>query len=106
MEIAVYECGGKILKTTNLAKKIKKLGNGMRILHSELFEGDLKEAEALLDRWIRSNLSKADEGVDAVDLHYFRIPDGWIVTMYKDVSRMGHTEAIEVSKEEYKRSMI
>lgn len=106
MEIAVYKYDGKVLKTTNLEKKRKKLGD-IEVLYSRYFSGNNKEAEAILDTWITENMSSVKEDVeDSVKLHYFRISDvaggGWVVSIYGRLEDMGlDIEAEEMSKDEY-----
>lgn len=58
MIIAIYKLNGKLLKTTNLEKKLKKLKkqtSEIEILFKEEYEGDLKEAENYLDYIIKKN---------------------------------------------------
>ena len=65
MMIAIYKLNGKLLKTTNLEKKLKKLrkySSEIEILFKEEYEGDLKEAENYLDFII--NLLKKNTGTD------------------------------------------
>lgn len=52
MIIAVYELNGTVLKTTNLKKKLKRVKPD-KILFSMEFEGSIREAEAILDDWIK-----------------------------------------------------
>lgn len=51
MIIAVYKLNGKILKTTNLEKKLKKVTPD-EILYQLEFNGSLREAEEILDNWL------------------------------------------------------
>lgn len=69
MIIAVYELNGRVLKTTNLKKKLKKVKPD-KILFSMEFEGSIREAEAILDDWLR---------VDEEEDDY----EGWKASVYK-----------------------
>ena len=74
MIIAIYKLNGKLLKTTNLEKKLKKLKRqSPEILFKEEYEGDLKEAENYLDYIIKKNYV-IDDNVDdtsSVVLHHY-----------------------------------
>ena len=74
MIIAIYKLNGKLLKTTNLEKKLKKLKiQSPEILFKEEYEGDLKEAEKYLDYIIKKNYV-IDDNVDdtsSVILHHY-----------------------------------
>lgn len=78
MIIAIYKLNDKLLKTTNLEKKLKKLKKSkldskIQILFQEDYEGDLKEAENYLDYIIKKNYV-IDDNVDDtsnVVLHHY-----------------------------------
>ena len=69
MIIAVYELNGKVLKTANLTKKLKKVKPD-KILYQTEFTGSTKDAERILDDWLRSpyngNYLRADTIWDAI----------------------------------------
>lgn len=72
MIIAIYRLNDKLLKTTNLEKKLKKLKKSkldskVQILFQEDYEGDLKEAENYLDYIIKKNYVIDDDVDDDVD---------------------------------------
>lgn len=75
MMIAIYKLNGKLLKTTNLEKKLKKLrkySSKIEILFKEEYEGDLKEAENYLDFIIKKNyVIDKEEDNDIVLLHHY-----------------------------------
>ena len=76
--IKCTQLNDKLLKTTNLEKKLKKLKKSkldskVQILFQEDYEGDLKEAENYLDYIIKKNYV-IDENVDdtsSVVLHHY-----------------------------------
>lgn len=90
MIIAIYELNGKLLKTTNLEKKMKKLkksSSEIKILFKEEYEGDLKEAENYLDYIIKKNyvINKEDEDTSETVLHhYVNRNTGWTHTSIYD----------------------
>ena len=74
MIIAIYKLNGKLLKTTNLEKKLKKLKRqSPEILFKEEYEGDLKEAENYLDYIIKKNyvIDEEDDNSNEVKLHHY-----------------------------------
>lgn len=78
--IAVYKLNGKILKTTNLEKKLSKLKSEPEILYK-------KETgtEADLDKWIQDNLKeKNDDNEDnGIKKYYYINKEGCnIVSIY------------------------
>ena len=60
MIIAVYELNGKVLKTTNLTKKLKKVKPD-KILYQTEFTGSTKDAEKILDDWLEQQSTIAPE---------------------------------------------
>lgn len=78
MIAAVYELNGKILKTTNLTKKLKRLKSEPKILY-QIENG----SEADLDKW----LYKADEddNEEVIKLyHYINKSNGYTKTSIYD----------------------
>ena len=78
MIIAIYKLNDKLLKTTNLEKKLKKLKKSkldskIQILFKEEYEGDLKEAENYLDYIIKKNyvIDGEDDTSNEVKLHHY-----------------------------------
>ena len=74
MIIAIYKLNGKLLKTTNLEKKLKKLKRqSPEILFKEEYEGGLKEAENYLDYIIKKNyvIDEEDDTSNEVKLHHY-----------------------------------
>ena len=78
MIIAIYKLNDKLLKTTNLEKKLKKLKKSkldskIQILFKEEYEGDLKEAENYLDYIIKKNyvIDEEDDTSNEVKLHHY-----------------------------------
>ena len=78
MIIAIYKLNDKLLKTTNLEKKLKKLKKAkldskIQILFKEEYEGDLKEAENYLDYIIKKNyvIDEEDDTSNEVKLHHY-----------------------------------
>ena len=74
MIIAIYKLNGKLLKTTNLEKKLKKLKRqSPEILFKEEYKGDLKEAENYLDYIIKKNyvIDEEDDTSNEVKLHHY-----------------------------------
>ena len=78
MIIAIYKLNDKLLKTTNLEKKLKKLKKSkldskIQILFKEEYEGDLKEAENYLDYIIKKNyvIDEEDDTSNKVKLHHY-----------------------------------
>ena len=78
MTIAIYKLNDKLLKTTNLEKKLKKLKKSkldskIQILFKEEYEGDLKEAENYLDYIIKKNyvIDEEDDTSNEVKLHHY-----------------------------------
>ena len=58
--IAVYKLNGKILKTTNLEKKLSKLKSEPEILYKQE-----TGTEADLDKWIQDNLKEKNDDIKA-----------------------------------------
>ena len=79
MIIAVYELDGKVLKTTNLTKKLKKVKPD-KILFQTEFTGSTKDAEKILDDWLREE--EDDNTVGAIKASVYK-PDG---TSYHSIS--------------------
>ena len=78
MIIAIYKLNDKLLKITNLEKKLKKLKKSkldskIQILFKEEYEGDLKEAENYLDYIIKKNyvIDEEDDTSNEVKLHHY-----------------------------------
>ena len=78
MIIAIYKLNDKLLKTTNLEKKLKKLKKSkldskIQILFKEEYKGDLKEAENYLDYIIKKNyvIDEEDDTSNEVKLHHY-----------------------------------
>ena len=78
MIIAIYKLNDKLLKTTNLEKKLKKLKKSkldskIQILFKEEYEGDLKEVENYLDYIIKKNyiIDEEDDTSNEVKLHHY-----------------------------------
>ena len=68
MIAAIYELNSKILKTTNLTKKLKRLKSEPKILF-QLENG----TEADLDKWIKDNQninSNSEEDIEIKKYHY------------------------------------
>lgn len=87
MIIAIYKLNGKLLKTTNLEKKLKKLKRqSPEILFKEEYEGDLKEAENYLDYIIKKNyVIDEDDTSDEVKVyHYINKKTGYTRTSIYD----------------------
>lgn len=87
MIIAIYKLNGKLLKTTNLEKKLKKLKRqSPEILFKEEYEGDLKEAENYLDYIIKKNyVIDEDDTSDEVKVyHYINKKTGYTHTSIYD----------------------
>lgn len=82
MIIAVYELNGRVLKTTNLKKKLKKVKPD-KILFSMEFEGSIREAEAILDDWIRED--------EEDDNEY----EGWKASVYKRDGTSYHSISLD-----------
>ena len=77
MIIAVYELDGKVLKTTNLTKKLKKVKPD-KILFQTEFTGSTKDAEKILDDWLREKGDDESTG-------------GWKVSIYKSDGTSYHS---------------
>lgn len=76
MIIAIYKLKGKLLKTTNLEKKLKKLkkqSSEIEILFKKEYEGDLKEAENYLDYIIKKNyaINEDTSNEPTIVLHHY-----------------------------------
>ena len=88
MIIAIYKLNGKLLKTTNLEKKLKKLKRqSPEILFKEDYEGDLKEAENYLDYIIKKNYvidDNVDDTSNVVLHHYINRQTGYTHTSIYD----------------------
>lgn len=81
MIIAVYELNGKVLKTTNLTKKLKKVKPD-KILYQTEFTGSTKDAEKILDDWLK---------VDEEDDDY----EGWKASVYKRDGTSYHSISLD-----------
>lgn len=81
MIAAVYELNGKILKTTNLTKKLKRLKSEPKILY-QIEDG----TEADLDRWIKDNQNKTqtEEDIEIKKYHYRNPTTGYTITSIYD----------------------
>ena len=90
MMIAIYKLNGKLLKTTNLEKKLKKLrkySSEIEILFKEEYEGDLKGAENYLDYIIKKNYvidDNVDDTSNVVLHHYVNRQTGYTHTSIYD----------------------
>ena len=92
MIIAIYKLNDKLLKTTNLEKKLKKLKKSkldskIQILFQENYEGDLKEAENYLDYIIKKNYvidDNVDDTSNVVLHHYVNRQTGYTHTSIYD----------------------
>lgn len=82
MIIAVYELNGRVLKTTNLKKKLKKVKPD-KILFSMEFGGSIREAEAILDDWLRED--------EEDDNEY----EGWKASVYKRDGTSYHSISLD-----------
>lgn len=81
MIIAVYELNGKVLKTTNLTKKLKKVKPD-KILFQTEFTGSTKDAEKILDDWLREEEDDENTG-------------GWKVSIYKPDGTRYHSISLD-----------
>ena len=85
--IAVYKLNGKILKTTNLEKKLSKLKSNPEILYK-------KESgtEADLDKWIKDNLKeKTDDNEDnGIKKYYYINKEGCSLVSIYDKKYKGY----------------
>lgn len=81
MIIAVYELNGKVLKTTNLTKKLKKVKPD-KILYQTEFTGSTKDAEKILDDWLREEENDESTG-------------GWKVSIYKPDGTSYHSISLD-----------
>lgn len=87
MIIAIYKLNGKLLKTTNLEKKLKKLkSQSPEILFKEEYNGNLKEAENYLDYIIKKNyvIDEEDDTSNVVLHHYVNRQTGYTHTSIYD----------------------
>ena len=92
MIIAIYKLNDKLLKTTNLEKKLKKLKKSkldskIQILFQEDYKGDLKEAENYLDYIIKKNYvidDNVDDTSNVVLHHYINRQTGYTHTSIYD----------------------
>lgn len=90
MIIAIYRLNDKLLKTTNLEKKLKKLKKSkldskVQILFQEDYGGDLKEAENYLDYIIKKNyVIDVDDTSNVVLHHYINRQTGYTHTSIYD----------------------
>lgn len=82
MIIAVYELNGTVLKTTNLKKKLKRVKPD-KILFSMEFEGSIREAEAILDDWIKGDEEDNNEC------------GGWKASVYKRDGTSYHSISLD-----------
>lgn len=85
MIIAIYKLNGKILKTTNLEKKLKKITPD-EIIYQQEFEGSTKEAEAILDNYLKKDVEETN---DKVKLYTFKnkVTGGSIVGIYDSLDK-------------------
>lgn len=81
MIIAVYELDGKVLKTTNLTKKLKKVKPD-KILFQTEFTGSTKDAEKILDDWLREEENDKSTG-------------GWKASVYKPDGTSYHSISLD-----------
>ena len=82
--IGIYKKEGRLLKTTNLEKKLKKLKD-VEIIWSQDFSGSMQEGEAVLDQKLRElNNIQEDKEERVVKLFYFRNPRNghWHISIY------------------------
>lgn len=93
MIIAIYKLNDKILKTTNLEKKLKKLKQEVEIIYKQEFEGNVKEAEEILDNFIKTKFASCKDEKSDIVLHHFinRKTKHTITSIYNDVK---HLESI------------
>lgn len=100
MKIAIYKLNDKVLKTTNLDKKLKKIKDP-EIIYQQDFEGSTVDAEKILDDKMRELFPKKEEFTEDIKLHYFfnkdngysitsinsKIPDGYIPVTKEFIDR-------------------
>lgn len=100
MKIAIYKLNDKVLKTTNLDKKLKKIKDP-EIIYQQDFEGSTVDAEKILDDKMRELFPKKEEFTEDIKLHYFfnkdngysitsinsEIPDGYIPVTKEFIDR-------------------
>ena len=83
MIAAIYELNGKILKTTNLTKKLKRLKSEPKILF-QLENG----TETDLDQWIKDNRNinsnSEEEDIEIKTYHYRNPITGYTMTSIYD----------------------
>jgi hypothetical protein len=83
MIAAIYELNGRILKTTNLTKKLKRLKSEPKILF-QLENG----TEADLDQWIKDNQNinsnSEKEDIEIKKYHYRNPITGYTITSIYD----------------------
>ena len=80
MIAAIYELNGKILKTTNLTKKLKRLKSEPKILF-QLENG----TEADLDKWLKQTKStNPEEDIEIKKYHYRNPITGYTMTSIYD----------------------
>ncbi len=97
MIIAIYKLNGKILKTTNLEKKLKKITPD-EIIYQQEFEGTTREAEAILDNYLKEDTIENEE---KIKLYTFRnkVTGGSIVGIYDSLDKYTYIE----NPDEYER---
>lgn len=101
MIIAIYKLNGKLLKTTNLEKKLKKLkrhSSNIEILFKEEYKGDLKEAENYLDYIIKKNYAINENNSNEPEVilhHYINNKTGYTRTSIYDHDEKAINEGYE-----------
>lgn len=69
--IAIYKLNGKLLKTANLEKKLKKIRQPIDIIYKQEFTGSPKECEMLLDSVIAKMKPIEETDTEAILLHHY-----------------------------------
>lgn len=96
MKIAIYKLNNKVLKTTNLDKKLKKIKDP-EIIYQQDFEGSTVDAEKILDGKMKELFPKKEEFAEEVELHcFFNKDNGYSITSIKSEIPDGY---IPVTKE-------
>lgn len=96
MKIAIYKLNDKVLKTTNLDKKLKKIKDP-EIIYQQDFEGSTVDAEKILDDKMKELFPKKEEFTEDIKLHYFFNKDnGYSITSINSEIPPGY---IPVTKE-------
>ena len=87
--IAVYKLNGKILKTTNLEKKLSKLKSEPEILYKQE-----TGTESDLDKWIQDNLKeKNDDNEDnGIKKYYYINKNGCSIISIYDTEFDGYVK--------------